>query len=152
MTDQPTDLEPVADRRAITFLRSTTTTTVDIQADGDTDTEVKHLARFAVEPGTVPDMQRRYGTWVFRPSWMEALYRDGYLEEVRVTGPRVLKAGLSKTGDSGDFRWERGWRRDDAGKRPVFDYDALPGPLAEAVKLYERRVVVASSSPTAPFL
>ncbi|AHJ88454.1 hypothetical protein 40BC_054 [Mycobacterium phage 40BC] len=151
MTDHPTDLDQVPDQRAITFLRSTTTTITDIQADGDTDTEVKHVARFAIEPGTVPDQTRRYGTWIFRPSWLEVTWRDGDLAEVRVTGPRVLKAGMSKT-QGGDAEWRRPYRRFGEEVTPEFVRADLPAPIRDMIELYEKRVVVASSSPTAPFL
>ncbi|AGT12958.1 hypothetical protein KAYACHO_54 [Mycobacterium phage KayaCho] len=151
MTDQPTDLDQVPDRRAITFLRSTTTTTTDIESDGDTDTEVVHVARFAVEPGAVEDMTRRYGTWIFRPNWLQVTWRDGALAEVRVTGPRVLKAGLSST-QGGDNEWRRPYRRFGEEVTPDFVRSELPAPIADMIALYEKRVVVASSSPTAPFL
>lgn len=129
--DQP-PVEPADDSIR---LRSTTVTTIHRESDGDTSVSVIHTARFTVKPGTVPDQKRKYGVHVFRPSWMEAKYRDGYLDEVSVTGPRVIKAGLSKK-ESGHFDWRRKHHCDEV------DRNQLPDPIARALADYELAVAV----------
>ena len=125
---------------SIDFLRSTTEVTTDRQADGDTTTSVKHLARFGIEPGTVMDMRREYGKHTFRPSWLEVTWRDGLLDKVRVTGPRVIKAGLSDK-EHGEFKWGLRYGRDPDTLQPYpFDRDRLPGPLVAAIESYELAV------------
>lgn len=131
-----------------TFLRSTTTTVVDREADGDTDIDVQHLARFALTPGALPDQLSRYSrTRRFRPSWAEALWREGALEKVWVTGPRVLKDGSLSSHDTGRDEWERGYRRDENKVRVAFDRDALPAKLADAIAAYETRVATLTGGP-----
>lgn len=124
--------------QAITFLRSTTTTRVDREADGDTKTRVEHVARFAVELGTLPDQLHQYGSQVFRPSWAVVVWANGVLTRVRITGPRVLKDGtLSEAGhaSSREYEWTS-WSTN----RPL-DRDKLPAPLASRLAEYESAVV-----------
>lgn len=106
--DSRTDSEREADENArasradlITFLRSTTTTRIDREADGDTEVRTEHVARFAVEPGALPDMTHKYGSQTFRPRWLTVLWVEGQLSGIKVSGPRVLKSG--KLADKGDI-------------------------------------------------
>lgn len=92
----PTDLDTTND--GITFLRSTTTTRVDREADGDTKTTVSHIARFAIRPGVLPDMTHQYGEQVFRPQWAEITWLNGTLDRIALTGQRVLKSGKLSDG------------------------------------------------------
>jgi hypothetical protein len=106
----PTDLD--GPPSGITFLRSTTSTTVDTDADGDTTTAVKHTARFAIRPGSVPDLVHHFGSQTFVPMFLTARWNDGKLFNVRVVGPRRLKSGkIAGHGDidhdvnSREFEW-----------------------------------------------
>ncbi len=128
----------------IDFLRSTTTTTIDREADGDTKIRLEHIARFGIEPGTVADQNRRYGTWKFRPSWLEVTWRDGLLVEVRTSGPRVLKDRLSDK-ETAHTTWELRYGRDpETGKPYPFDRSRLPQPIADRIATYEQNVAVVS--------
>jgi hypothetical protein len=85
----------------IAFLRSTTTTRVDRDADGDTTVRVTHVARFAAPEGVVPDQTHRYGSQTFAPLFITATWTEGKLTEVRAVGPRRLKSGeLAKHGEA----------------------------------------------------
>lgn len=127
----------------ITFLRSTTTQTTDRQADGDTTTEVKHRARFAVEPGAVTDQNRKYGTWKFRPAWLEVEWRDGLLVEVYASGPRVLMKDRLSDKESANTNWSLRYGTDpDTGKPYPFERDRLPEPIRATIEAYELAVAV----------
>lgn len=113
MTDQ-TDTEHEAAARAdlITFLRSTTTTRVHREADGDTEVSVEHTARFAIEPGAVDDLPHKYGKQIFRPLWLTAIWHRGELSRIAVSGPRVLASGKmaeigehNRNANTRDFEW-----------------------------------------------
>jgi hypothetical protein len=133
-----------ANPSAITFLRSTTTTRVDREADGEIDVSVTHLARFSIEAGAIPDMTHQYGSQHFRPEWAEVTWNDGELSRIALTGPRVLKSDkLSRAGhaSSRNYEWSS-WdlsHPDRSRKAPV------PEALTAAIADYERHVAVASA-------
>lgn len=145
MTDTPTDLDVVSDPSKIDFLRSTTTTRVDREADGDTKVTVEHVARFAAEEGAVPDMTHRYGSQTFAPRFITATYTEGKLERVRVSGPRRLKSGkVQGKGERhhGESREQefRG-RALDPKAENLGSYDiALPQVIADRLRTYETEV------------
>lgn len=131
--DQATVVE-VAAPTGITFLRSTTTTKVDRERDGDTRTDVKHLARFAVVPGTVPDLRPWANSkHVFRPEWLEVQWSNGLRDTIRITGPKLLKNGLSKLSSTRDWSY---WKNRVS--------DPVPDAVEAAVTAYELAVCTAS--------
>lgn len=123
----------------ITFLRSTTTTTVDREADGDVEIRVRHVARFAVRDGAVPDLQATR-TQKFEPNWLEITWEDGELLRAYTSGPQRLKAG----GTSEKSTLSKHWGR--FSYRPL-DRSELPEAIAAAAADYERHVAVASARP-----
>lgn len=122
----------------ITFLRSTTTTTVDREADGDTSTEVAHIARFAVEPGAVPDMVPKYSRQTIRPEWLQVGWRDGRLVSVHASGPLVLKDGGTSKKLSRSHDWTHYGRKD-------FVRTELPEAVQATIADYEKHIAVASA-------
>ncbi|QPX62173.1 hypothetical protein PBI_INDLOVU_58 [Mycobacterium phage Indlovu] len=134
----PTDLD-----NGITFLRSTTSTRVDLDADGTERTSVEHTARFAIEPGAVPDLTHKYGSQQFRPRWLTVTWDDGRLSRIAVTGPRVLKSGkLAGTGDinrnvnTRDFDWSR----HDIERGKGYEGTVIPTAILERINAYETAV------------
>lgn len=118
----------------ITFLRSTTTTRVQRWASSKPpETTVEHVARFAIAPGTLPDMTHQYGVQIFRPEFAVVTYERGRLNLVKVTGRRVLKSGgLSKShAESRETEWGNVFSRE------PFNRDRLPAPLSAALAAYE---------------
>lgn len=152
MTDQPTDLDNGAAGR-IAFLRSTTTTRVNTDADGDTRINVSHVARFAAPEGVVPDLTHRYGSQTFAPLFITATWEDGKLSEVRATGPRRLKSGaLAQHGEANHDAnsREQEWRGRslNPAATDLGTYDTpLPGVIADRLVAYTQAVAVASSHP-----
>lgn len=131
----PTDLDG-----GITFLRSTTSTRIDRESDGSGRTSVEHTARFAIEPGVVPDLTHKYGSQTFRPRWLTATWDDGRLSRIAVTGPRVLKSGkLAGTGDinrnvnTRDFDWSR----HDIERGHGYEGTPVPTAITERLNAYE---------------
>lgn len=128
----------------ITFLRSTTTTRVNREADGDTKITVEHTARFAVSPGTLPDMAHKYGKQIFRPQFAVVDWRNGKLDSIAITGQRVLKGGrLSDSGHdtSRNYDWAAYDLRD--GAHRTASWVPVPEPLRDAIAAYETAVVSA---------
>ncbi|URC18166.1 hypothetical protein SEA_ZENTENO07_65 [Mycobacterium phage Zenteno07] len=145
MTDTPTDLDVVSDPSKIDFLRSTTTTRVDREADGDTKVTVEHVARFAAEEGAIPDLTHRYGSQTFAPLFITATYNEGKLTRVRASGPRRLKSGqLQGKGEvAHQNSREQEWRGRslDPKAENLGSYDvALPQAIADRLAAYERDV------------
>ncbi|QWY84403.1 hypothetical protein SEA_KNOCKER_61 [Mycobacterium phage Knocker] len=144
---QPTDLDTTAGR--IAFLRSTTTTRVEREADGDTSVHVTHTARFAAPEGVVPDQTHRYGSQTFAPRFITGTWTDGKLSEVRITGPRRLKSG--KAAESGERNRDANSREQEY-RGAMLDPDAdmtkyrstwdvpLPSVVAERLASYENDV------------
>lgn len=138
-----TGIEPVTDPRAITFLSSTTTTRTDRTAEDGTRTAVDHVARFGIEPGTVPDLPHKYGSQMFRPSFLVVSWHDGQVYSVTVTGPRVLASG--KTADMGvhnhnantrEFKWT-GY---DIRKNSGYDGHTVAPVILDRIRRYETDV------------
>ncbi|UJQ86580.1 hypothetical protein SEA_PENGUINLOVER67_58 [Mycobacterium phage PenguinLover67] len=121
----------------ITFLRSTTKTVVDREADGDSRTEVRHLARFAVRDGALADQPADSGKANFAPSWMEVHWENGKLERVMISGPQ-----RKKDGTEGQVTRHRNWGRWSA----KVDRAELPAPIAEAITAYETAVSTMSGA------
>jgi hypothetical protein len=137
-----TDQTPITDTRDIDFLRSTTKTIVDREADGDTTTRVEHLARFGVAPGTVIDMLADYSkTANFEPHWLSVEWVDGRLYRVYLSGPQRLKDG----GTSTKRTRHRTWNSWGASRANAVDKADLPAPVAEAITAYETAIAVAAS-------
>lgn len=135
---------PPAPIPGITFLRSTTTTRVDRQADGDSSTTVEHTANFAVKPGVIPDQHHQYSQGqVFRPLFLAARWVRGQLAEVKVTGRRILKNGsLQKPSEQFpdmDISREAHWAA--FGGREL-DRTQLPEPIPAALAAYEWAVTM----------
>ena len=156
MTDQPHDLDVVADTRGIDFLRSTTTTRVDREADGDVEVHVTHIARFGVELGAIPDLHHRYGSQLFAPRFLTAEWYDGKLRRVAVTGPRRLKSGeIQGKGqrahaETRDFEWRDRWldptTPPDPRNQPG-DAVPLPQVIADRLDAYELSVATLTGGP-----
>lgn len=145
--DTPTDIAPILDSTGIEFLRSTTVSTVDRDADGAVETVVTHLAVFTVEPGSVPDQLAQYGVHPFRPTRLSVSWIDGLLAAVRLGGPRVLKTGLSER-ETREYEWERPWTfRYHRDRQTPLDRGALPGAVAAAIADYETTVAASTSHP-----
>lgn len=147
-----TDLD-AGDSGRIAFLRSTTTTRVNTEADGDTRISVEHVARFAAPDGLIPDQTHRYGSQQFAPLFLTATWVDGTLREIRATGPRRLKSGkLQDKGErhhaeSREQEW-RGRALDPDATKLSSSYDVpLPRVIADRIAAYELAVAVASSHP-----
>lgn len=146
MTDQP--LTGTTD---IDFLRSTTTTITDRQADGDKTTKVTHLARFGVRPGALIDIAgHRKGT-TFQPQWLEVEWTDGRLATVIISGPRRRKDGTPGQ-ITGRKSWWTGYASvlsdEGAASRVQIVRDALPSLVADAIAAYERAVAGQSHGST----
>lgn len=124
----------MTDASGITFLRSTTTTTVNREAEGDTKTRVTHIAQFSIKLGTIPDMEGKYSTRVFRPAQLEVEWRNGYLNKVIVSGPRSLKGGLSAH-QTGNYPWRSPYRV--GNDHPLFNRAELPDAIAARIAEYE---------------
>lgn len=137
----------------IAFLRSTTTTRMDTEADGDTATTVEHVARFAAPEGVIPDLVHRYGSQTFAPVFVTATWVDGKLTRVRAVGPRRLKSGaLAKHGvenhDANSREQEWAGRALNPAATDLGSYDIpLPGVIADRLVAYTTAVAVASSHP-----
>ena len=146
MTDTPTDLDVVSDPSKIDFLRSTTTTRVDRTASSpEPDVTVEHVARFAIEPGAVPDMTHRYGSQTFAPTFLTATWNEGKLARVRVSGPRRLKSGaLQGEGEqrhANSREQEFRGRALDPAATGLGSYDIpLPQAIADRLRAYETEV------------
>jgi len=133
----------------ITFLRSTTTTRVNREADGDTSTSVEHVARFAIPAGAVPDMVHQYGSQKFRPQWAQVTWLNGKLHEIAITGQRVLKSGkLSDHGhaSSRNYNWSS-WDLENKAKGGRLGGQQVPEELATRIRLYESAVVAFTGKP-----
>lgn len=128
---------PAPSQETITFLRSTTTTTIDREADGDTEINVRHLARFAVRDGATGDLQGTR-TNVFEPNWLEVTWEDGKLMRVHTSGPQRLKAGGTSEKVTLHKHWGR-WSYNE------LDRSELPEAIAAAITAYETQVAVATS-------
>ncbi|AYP70045.1 hypothetical protein I5G62_gp59 [Mycobacterium phage CRB2] len=120
--------------RGITFLRSTTKTVVDREADGDSSTDVHHLARFAVRDGALDDLSADHGRATFEPNWCEVHWENGKLTRVFVSGPQRLKDGKTSEKVTRHHNWGR-W----GGK---FERTDLPEAIQQAITYYENRVAV----------
>lgn len=147
MTDTPTDLDVVSDPSKIDFLRSTTTTRVDRTASAvEPSVSVEHVARFAIEPGAVPDMVHRYGSQTFAPTFLTASWEEGKLRRVRVVGPRRLKSGelahegdISHNANSREQEWSG--RSLDPKAENLGSYDVpIPQAIADRLRAYETEV------------
>jgi hypothetical protein len=126
----------------IDFLRSTTKTLVDREADGDGSTRVEHLARFGIKPGSVIDLLADFSkTASFEPQWMTVEWVDGRLYKVYLSGPQRLKDG----GTSAKMTRHRTWNSWGASRSNAVDKGDLPGPVAEAIATYETAIAVAAS-------
>lgn len=140
MTDQRTDTEREADEQAararadiIAFLRSTTKTVTNREADGDTTTRVEHIARFAITPGTLIDIKGTR-TSSFSPEWLEVTWSTGgKLVRVHLSGPQRLKAG----GTSDKVTLRHDWGR---WSNQGVDRDDLPEVIAFRIADYELAV------------
>lgn len=126
---------PITGTRDIDFLRSTTKTITDREADGDIKTRATHLARFAITPGHLVDMASQNGRRGshFQPRWIEVEWTNGRLTEVKITGPNRRKGG--ELGESSGHRYWWGFDTASSERR-----DNLPGAVAEAIAAYESAV------------
>ncbi|QGH75308.1 hypothetical protein I5G61_gp60 [Mycobacterium phage Quesadilla] len=122
----------------ITFLRSTTKTVVDREADGDIKTEVRHLARFAVRDNTLLDLVADSGRASFSPNWMEVHWENGRLERVMISGPQRLKGGKESEKVTRHHNWGRWGAK--------FERADLPAPVAQAIAAYETAVSTMSGA------
>lgn len=150
MTDQPTNLDVVPDTSGIDFLRSTTTTRVQREADGDTEVTVEHTARFGVEPGAIPDLTHKYGSQQFRPRWLTATWTEGKLSRVAVSGPRVLKSG--KLADKGDINSNANtrdfdWSGRDLERGKGYEDTPVPEVITARLAAYELAVATLTGGP-----
>jgi len=127
-----TDTPPAA-ATTIDFLRSTTTTRVFRDSQGNvTETTVDHVARFGVNPGALPDMVHQYGSQLFRPQWAQVTWTDGRLTRIELRGQRVLKSGkLSESGHntSRNYDWS-GYDLENPSDRRVPPPEALMERIA----------------------
>ncbi|ACF05060.1 hypothetical protein Nigel_57 [Mycobacterium phage Nigel] len=125
---------PVTGTTDIDWLSSTTTTKVRRTPTQEPQTDVEHVARFGVLPGSVLDIAAEYSaTASFRPEFLIATWDDGRLRSVTLSGPQRLKAG----GVSDKKTRKREWHV--WGERTL-DKDQLPGAVAAALTAYERAV------------
>ena len=122
--------EPVTGTTDIDWLSSTTTTKVRREPTS-THTDVEHVARFAITPGTVAEFSR---TAIFQPVFMVARWDDGFLKSVTLSGPLRLKSG----GVSDKITRKREWRRKYGSHH--LDKAKLPGAVAAALTAYEQTV------------
>ena len=126
--------EPVTGTDDIDWLSSTTTTKVRREATTDPEVDVSHVARFGVRPYSVPDITAEYSrTASFRPEFLVAVWNDGVLQSVTLSGPLRLKSG----GVSDKVHRKREWREYG---RKTLDKAQLPAQVAAALTAYEQAV------------
>lgn len=124
--------EPITGTTEIDFLRSTTTITVDREADGDKTTRVEHIARFAVNPGALPDQVQDYGRRrTFRPAWLGVRWSNGKLSGVTLSGKRLLKSGRFSEHMTDRNHWSTSQLK---------DRSVLPAAVRDAIAAYETAV------------
>ncbi|MBV9869110.1 MAG: hypothetical protein JO214_00565, partial [Frankiaceae bacterium] len=134
----------VADARGIDFLRSTTTTRADRTASGEVSISVEHTARFAIEPGTLPDMTHQYGSQTFRPQFVTVEWHDGKLRRIAVRGQRVLKSGkVQDNGDPASRNFD--WTGADVERGRGYKDTPIPEALLARIKTYETEVAITAA-------
>lgn len=91
-----------------------------------TEKQKTNQMRFAIEPGSLPDMRCGVNgepfVQVFRPTYFTARWARGVLVEVRIWGPRVLQDGSLGKREL-DHRWK-------SSRATGIDYADLPPSVA----------------------
>lgn len=148
VTHEPATLlvDPITGNDLVRWSVSSTDIVTTRHANPDIEplTEVTHVANFTMVPGTVEDVPMKYSRgMLLRPDHMTAVWRDGRLTEIAVSGPQVLKNGGTSDKNRRRTEWAGAWSRELGGNAPI-DKDTLPAPLGKVLATYETQVAQAS--------
>lgn len=135
MSDESVALDPIP-----AFHQSRRVITEEIDANGARTRSVELFAGFIVPEGLIADQPKQWRSWTFRPTGLHVGWSNGVLRSVKLTGPRVLKGGLSErdTAHNEPFMYGR-WREVD-----VNDYAATRRIIDAAIEVYLAEVDPAS--------